>query len=676
MDFGRGVEARGEQARGWFGSFPWASVLLFFFGALLLLTTTFRRGREARNEAISELLAEVRGRASGLEGILSRLARELNHYSRAVGEEGVAEGSVLVPELEGHLLDLGSTLGGVVFLDSDGALVRAAPASLGADSMVLSFLSEMMVSDPQPGPTLHTGGAFQDGRAMASVTHSVTEGRGEIIGSLSVLLALDALDPLASPLRPVDGEPTFVLLDSLGHILVHPEREWIGYLYLTQADSLYDPELYGVLPEILGEEAGAWALVSEVLASGSWGSGIRSLLAFSPVRLPDGGCWRLGISVTPQEGILPGLPPQVSVSFPLVLLSLLLMALAVFLPRQRGAPQKLRELNREKAWIEALMNAGADGLLVLSTDQRVVAVNEAFSLEIGWPLEELVGTPYEDLLDRPESIVAAKGRVELPVGHSEARLRSMKGPPLEVEFNTGVFSFAGEDFKLSLIRDVTWRQRVERETLRVGERERLLLGKELHDGLGQHLTGVAFMAKTLARKLVDRGQDGAEEAEEIGQLVKDAVGQIRILSKGLELSEYDARELPTAFEEMAGVVRRLMGVDLEFDLGVDWKSGEIALDRTQATQLYRLCHDVVSEAVRTRLAHKIRIKIRREGDRVVLEIHHDGAKAPEDVSKELNISSYRLRYRARLLDAFLEVLEDPAGGSTTTCSFQVGGDMA
>jgi len=57
-----------------------------------------------------------------------------------------------------------------------------------------------------------------------------------------------------------------------------------------------------------------------------------------------------------------------------------------------------------------------------------------------------------------------------------------------------------------------------------------------------------------------------------------------------------------------------------------------------------------------------------------VEIHHDGGKAVEDDSKELNISSYRLRYRARLLDAFLEVLEDPAGGSTTISSFKVGGD--
>ena len=668
----RGREGNGRGLHG-LASFPWASILLFALGFTLLLSTTFIRSRQMRDEALSELLREVRSEAAEMEGLLFRLERELMSFAKLSGSGGISGAGGLAEDMAERLLDLGSRLGGVALLDEDKRVVQAFPPALNRDLAIMGFLSDSVGKDRPDGVSLRTGGTFQDGRAVASLSYPV---KGDGVGRVAILLVLDGLTPLNPSPFGFDGDPSFTLLDSVGQILVHPVRQWIGSLYLAEEDSLYDPDLHAVLPDILGDEAGAWSLVSEVLATGSWGSGRRSLLAFAPVTIPGGGLWHLGISLTPEEGIFPGLPSDVTVSFSAVLLSLLLMGLALVFPRRRGLRRQLDWVAGERDWLWALVNAEADGLLVLSTDQRVVAANEVFCRLIGWPVDALVGTPYEDLLDRPESLMGPGGQVRVPEGREEVRLRSMNGPPLEVELNTAFFTHGGEDFTLSTIRDATWRQRLERETLRVGERERLLLGKELHDGLGQHLTGVAFIAKTLAKKLVAAGHEGAREAEEIGHLVKDAVGQIRILSKGLELSEYDGSDLPRALEEMAGVVRRLMGVELDLAMDPAVEKGEASLDRTQATQLYRLCHDVVSEAVRARLARTIHIQLRKEGERVVLEIRHDGAKPSEGSSSQEKLPAYRLRYRARLLDASLQLFEDPAGGSVTTCSFQVQGDEA
>jgi signal transduction histidine kinase len=246
---------------------------------------------------------------------------------------------------------------------------------------------------------------------------------------------------------------------------------------------------------------------------------------------------------------------------------------------------------------------------------------------------------------------------------------------VEVEVRTGAFFHRGREYVVALVRDLGWRRRLERETLRVGERERLLLGKELHDGLGQHLTGVAFMAKTLARKLAGAHAREAEDVEAIGRLVKDAVGQIRVLSKGLELSEYEGQELPQALEEMSSVVGRLMGVSMELDLDPGLKNGDMKLDRGQATQLYRVCHDVVSDAVRNRMAQKVRIQIRKVEEGVLLSVQHDGAVQAQEAVGDRSLLSFRLRYRARLLDASLEMSQNPEGVTTVLCSVRVNGEQ-
>ena len=68
--------------------------------------------------------------------------------------------------------------------------------------------------------------------------------------------------------------------------------------------------------------------------------------------------------------------------------------------------------------------------------------------------------------------------------------------------------------------DVTDRRVLEAAVLDISEREQVRIGQDLHDGLGQHLTGVAFMSKVLQQKLADSAlPSAATDAARIAQLV-------------------------------------------------------------------------------------------------------------------------------------------------------------
>ena len=88
--------------------------------------------------------------------------------------------------------------------------------------------------------------------------------------------------------------------------------------------------------------------------------------------------------------------------------------------------------------------------------------------------------------------------------------------------------------------EVRERKSAEEKILQISEREQRRLGEELHDGLGQTLTGISFMTKVMAKKLEAECSSQAAEAAEISMFVNEAIAKTRDLARGfypIELEE-------------------------------------------------------------------------------------------------------------------------------------------
>src|SRR5262249_27966493 len=81
--------------------------------------------------------------------------------------------------------------------------------------------------------------------------------------------------------------------------------------------------------------------------------------------------------------------------------------------------------------------------------------------------------------------------------------------------------------------DITEKKRLEKSILEVSGREQRRIGQDLHDGLGQHLTGIAFLVKVQEQKLAAQGMAEAADAAKIVKLVNEAIHTTRVLSRGL-----------------------------------------------------------------------------------------------------------------------------------------------
>jgi signal transduction histidine kinase len=79
--------------------------------------------------------------------------------------------------------------------------------------------------------------------------------------------------------------------------------------------------------------------------------------------------------------------------------------------------------------------------------------------------------------------------------------------------------------------EVRHRRLLERQILKLSENEQRRISLELHDGLGQHLSGLAYHARSVADRLAEEQNPHADEVAWVARLLKDAVARTRALSR-------------------------------------------------------------------------------------------------------------------------------------------------
>src|SRR5438477_8719159 len=107
------------------------------------------------------------------------------------------------------------------------------------------------------------------------------------------------------------------------------------------------------------------------------------------------------------------------------------------------------------------------------------------------------------------------------------------------------------DRTAALKREMAERERLDQEIAEVADRERRRLGQNLHDSLGQHLTGTALAAQVLRERLADRAATEVEDADKVVQYIEEGIDLTRNLARGFFSPELDADGLTVALHALA-----------------------------------------------------------------------------------------------------------------------------
>ncbi|MDZ4857376.1 MAG: PAS domain S-box protein [Candidatus Hydrogenedentes bacterium] len=217
--------------------------------------------------------------------------------------------------------------------------------------------------------------------------------------------------------------------------------------------------------------------------------------------------------------------------------------------------------------------------------------------------------------------------------------------------------------------DVTDRRKLERELLEISAREQIRIGQDLHDRLGQHLTGIGFKSQVLAEDLAAKGLPDAATAAAVVEMVSDAINQTRSLARGLYPVHLEADGLMTALQELAAQTQALYKIRCRFVC----EEPILIYDNSVATHLYRIAQEALNNAVRHGKPATIEIALREEGDALGLRIADDGVGITPATNGQRGLGLSIMQYRARMIDGALDVRRDSPSGTVVTCSLTAPG---
>ena len=214
-------------------------------------------------------------------------------------------------------------------------------------------------------------------------------------------------------------------------------------------------------------------------------------------------------------------------------------------------------------------------------------------------------------------------------------------------------------------RDITERKRLERELLEVREEEQKLIGREIHDSMGQMLTGIAVKSKGLELKLKSRSLHESADAAEICKLASEAIAQTRYLARMLYPVDIEAGGLVSALQGLASSTKDLLKISCQF------KCNNVVpiRDPVTARHLFRIAQEAITNAARHGKAKKISIELTSARDKTTLKVENNGKDFPRILSKEKGIGLKIMKYRAKLIDGMLDVGRGRKGGTIVTCTF-------
>lgn len=390
-----------------------------------------------------------------------------------------------------------------------------------------------------------------------------------------------------------------------------------------------------------------------------------------------------------------------------------LMALVTDVTERKKAEEVLRKLNESleqqvaartaeavatSKRLQAILDTSFSAIITIDQGGTIQTANPAAERMFGYDVHELVGQNVE-ILAPPPYREEIGGYITRYVATSKPNILGKSREVLAQRADGTVFpaelavsaidhtnQFAG------VIRDITERKLLQQRMIEVAEEEQRRFGQELHDVIGQELTGLSMFASTLSSLLGDPPQeegDGHLDAlradadgfkirrivSRLSQGLVEANRHVHELARGIMPVQVDAQGLNSALEELAASTSAQYGILCRFEC---ISPVEITSNST-ATNLYRIAKEAVNNALEHGRGDQIDISVAQSKSHVILEVHDNGVgfdptSTPDADRKPSGMGLQIMHCRASVINGVLQIDSQRGTGTVVRCSISRKGD--
>lgn len=324
-------------------------------------------------------------------------------------------------------------------------------------------------------------------------------------------------------------------------------------------------------------------------------------------------------------------------------------------------------LRRSEERYRAVVQAQSDVIFRFDTSGYINFSNTA-GVNVFGPVRVAPGLLWQELVvgvDRNKLLGELSSLTkESPDLRRELKAIDCNGNDVWIQWTvTAFFNGEGDTTGFQAVgRDVTQVRALEREVRETVEREQQRIGHDLHDGLGQDLTGISLLLKSLERSATKRSPELLPEITVLNDMVKKSLASARALAQGLSPVHLLRDGLAGALDQLGATVKEVYGAEVVVRYN---QRGEVR-DSQVATELFRIAQEAVTNAAKHAYG-KIEVQLRFADDQVQLRVRDRGGKGrrPEETSGGMGLRI--MRYRADLIGAELLIKSRKRAGTEVIC---------
>jgi PAS domain S-box-containing protein len=321
--------------------------------------------------------------------------------------------------------------------------------------------------------------------------------------------------------------------------------------------------------------------------------------------------------------------------------------------------------------------------------QAYLAVNDAAVKHYGYSREEFLRMHVQDLVTPGEmqrylENVAPENRTTLTGNQGLWKYQKKDGTIVDVEIIAHSITYNHKKARLTIASDVTEKLKRELEIKNINEElhqlsshlqnareeERMNIAREIHDELGQALTGLKMEVLWLMKKVQSQDPELHEKARSIITLVDETVKSVRRISSSLRPSILDDLGLVAALEWYSSEVQRRSGIHVKFTSLVD-----TPVANTVATGLFRIYQEALTNVMRHSGARHVASELQQTAAHLVLTVKDDGQGMDHSaITSKKTLGLIGIKERTYLMGGRFTLQSYPGQGTELTISvpFELG----
>ena len=348
--------------------------------------------------------------------------------------------------------------------------------------------------------------------------------------------------------------------------------------------------------------------------------------------------------------------------------------------KKRGANRK-RELTKggkELQFRAKILEKASDPIFLRDTDNNIILVNKSASEMCGYRKGEFIGMNMQSLIvpdEIPNFQKMTKSILKKKNTQWETYILNKDNSESPVNIHSNLIQIGTNKYILSVVHDITERKQAEealkqsRDELRKFsiylqeqlESERKRLAAEIHDELGQMLTGLKIDLSWLSRNLPEGMDPLLQKTRSMLDIVDEIDKIAKKIAADLRPAILDDLGLPAAMKWQVKHFKAKTGIRCGLVITLE----DLVLEKELSVDIFRIVQEALTNISRHAGATEVRVRLKVRGGMVVLNIRDNGRGVTrEEIVNPGSFGLIGMRERARRWGGTLDIKGIPGKGTT------------